>query len=107
MTRPAAEVTVLHCHKLLWWQVHDPDASDPRETLARNPIHFIRSAKTILAYNASFEWRCACELQEQLSHLAEQLREVEERTEDLLPVVREHVYHPGFGDGFGLKSMDT
>ena len=24
---------------------------------------------------------------------------------DLLPVVRNHVYHPDFGGGFGLKSV--
>ena len=45
------------------------------------------------------------ELQEQLPHLAEELGEVEERIEDLLPVVRNYVYHPGFGGRFGLKSV--
>jgi hypothetical protein len=32
------------------------------------------------------------------------LSAVPERIEDLLPIVREHVYHPDFGGSFSLKS---
>jgi hypothetical protein len=65
------------------WLADGP--SDPRETLARKLIQFVRSAKTILAYNAPFGQRCVRELQEQLLHLAEELGEVEERIELRLP----------------------
>ena len=43
-------------------------------------------------------------LQEQLPDLAEELGEVEERIEDLLPVVRNYVYHPGTAS-FSIKSV--
>jgi hypothetical protein len=78
------------------WLADGP--SDPRETLARKLIQFVRSAKTILAYNASFERRCIRKLQEQLPHLAEELRKVGERIEDLLPVVRNY-------QNFSIKSV--
>ena len=77
----------------------------PAGDLARQLIQFTRGAKIILAYNASFERRCVRELQEQLPHLAEELKGVEERIEDLLPVVRNHVYHPGFNGSFSIKSV--
>ena len=34
-----------------------------------------------------------------------ELGDIEKRLVDLLPVVRDHVYHPGFGGGFGLKAV--
>jgi len=85
------------------WLAEGP--GDPREILARKLILFTRGCETILAYNASFERRCVQELRERLPRLAVELSEVEERIEDLLPVVRNFVYHPGFGGGFGLKDV--
>src|SRR5262245_66618352 len=35
----------------------------------------------------------------------DRLRQLAERVVDLLPVVRNHVYHPDFGGSFGLKSV--
>jgi predicted RecB family nuclease len=78
---------------------------DPREALARKLIEFTRGARTILAYNASFERRCIQDLQEQLPRMAARLGAVLDRVEDLLPVVRDHVYHPRFAGSFGLKSV--
>ena len=79
--------------------------SDPREALARQLIRFTRGAKTILAYNASFERGCMQRLREQLPHLAAELGRVEERIEDLLPMVRNYVYHPEFNGSFSIKSV--
>jgi len=33
------------------------------------------------------------------------LRSIADRLVDLLPVIRNHVYHPDFGGSFGLKSV--
>jgi hypothetical protein len=80
-------------------------AGDPRETVARKLLEFTRGARTILAYNATFERRCVAELAEHLPGLAGRLAEIEEKIVDLLPIVRDHVYHPDFRGRFGLKSV--
>jgi hypothetical protein len=85
------------------WLAEGPD--DPREALARALISAVRGANTIVAYNAGFEVNRIHELAEALPHLAAPLSEVAVRVRDLLPIVRNHVYHPDFGGGFGLKRV--
>ena len=62
-------------------------------------------ARTIVTYNAHFE-------RQYLEHLAaavpaqrKALRAVARRLVDLLPIVRDNVYHPKFGGSFSLKSV--
>ncbi len=78
---------------------------DPREALAKKLIAFTRKAKTIVAYNAPFESGCIRRLAEQLPHHAAELNSIDARLADLLPVVRNHIYHPAFEGGFGLKQV--
>ncbi|GMV15990.1 MAG: hypothetical protein AMXMBFR56_42140 [Polyangiaceae bacterium] len=85
------------------WLADGPD--DPREALARALIHAVRSANTIVAYNASFELERIRELADALPHLASPLADIAGRMRDLLPIVRNHVYHPDFGGRFGLKRV--
>ncbi len=85
------------------WLAEGP--GDPRETAARKLLEFTRGARCILAYNAAFERRCVKDLGEHLPRLAGRLAEVEGRITDLLPIVRDHVYHPDFGGSFSLKSV--
>ena len=85
------------------WLAEGP--GDPRGAVASKLLEFTRGARTILAYNATFERRCVRDLAEHLSGPAERLGEVEERIVDLLPIVRDHVYHPEFRGRFGLKSV--
>jgi len=73
--------------------------------VARRLLEFTRGARTILAYNATFERRCVQELAKHLPGLTSRLGEVEEKIVDLLPIVRNHVYHPDFRGSFGLKSV--
>ena len=80
-------------------------SEDPRESVARKLIEFTAGARTILAYNAGFERQCIRHLMEHLPRLAARLESVEQRLVDLLPVVRDHVYHPRFAGSFGLKSV--
>ncbi len=63
------------------------------------------SARTVVAYNAAFERRCLEQMAEALPALATPLRSIAARLVDLLPVVRQHVYHPEFGGSFSLKSV--
>jgi hypothetical protein len=80
-------------------------AEDPRERIALALIDACRGVEKIAAYNASFELRCLQHLANAVPHLAVELEEISSRVTDLLPIVREHVYHPEFYGGFGLKEV--
>jgi hypothetical protein len=78
---------------------------DPRPAIADAVIAACEGARTVVAYNASFE-------RARLEHLAANvpgrkraLLDVARRLVDLLPMVRDHVYHPDFGGSFGLKRV--
>jgi predicted RecB family nuclease len=109
---PYGQVPVqLSCH------VRGPDGSvvahswladgdeDPRRALAEKLLEVCGGAKTIVAYNASFEKQCIRLLADALPDLATRLQKLESKLVDLLPVVRDHVYHPEFGGSFSLKSV--
>jgi len=90
-----------HAHHA--WLAHD--ASDPRHGVAEAVLAGCAGAASIAVYNASFERRVLGDLAEALPDLAPALEQVRERVVDLLPVVRNHAYHPAFGGSFGLKSV--
>jgi hypothetical protein len=78
---------------------------DPRPALAERLIRASEPARSVVAYNAGFERGCLMRMSDALPALAAPLRRVADRLVDLLPVVRNHVYHPDFGGSFGLKSV--
>jgi len=59
----------------------------------------------VLAYNASFERICIEGLARVLPDLAEPLLAISARLVDLLPIVRNNVYHPEFDGSFSLKAV--
>jgi len=79
--------------------------ADPRLALAARLLEACEKARTIATYNATFERGCIERMADALPVHADRLRELAERVVDLLPVVRNHVYHPDFGGSFGLKSV--
>jgi predicted RecB family nuclease len=85
------------------WLAEGPE--DPRPRLAERLVAACESARTVVVYNAGFERRCIEQMAERLPTLATQLRSIAARLVDLLPVVRQHVYHPDFGGSFSLKSV--
>lgn len=78
---------------------------DPRRAIAERVVEACRGARAVVAYHASYEKHCLEMLAAAAPGLAEPLHDVASRLEDLLPVVRDHVYHPAFGGGFGLKAV--
>jgi hypothetical protein len=80
-------------------------SGDPRPQLAAALIAACASARTVVAYNASFERGCIREMADAFPALTPQLLSIAARLVDLLPIVRNHVYHPGFDGGFGLKKV--
>jgi predicted RecB family nuclease len=85
------------------WLAEGP--GDPRPALAERLIRASEPARSVVAYNAGFERGCLMRMADALPALAAPLRRVADRLVDLLPVVRNHVYHPDFGGSFGLKSV--
>jgi len=85
------------------WLADGP--GDPRELFAEALIAACEGAQTIVAYNASFEVQRIDALIERFPRLAITLKRIRKRIVDLLPIVRDHVYHPEFGGSFGLKSV--
>lgn len=62
-------------------------------------------ANTIVAYNACFEVQRIDQLARALPRLAPALKKLRKRVVDLLPMVRDHVYHPDFHGSFSLKAV--
>jgi hypothetical protein len=81
------------------------EGQDPRRELAERVLEACRGAKTVVAYNADFEATALAHLEGALPSLADSLAELRSRLRDPLSVLREHVYHPDFGGGFGLKAV--
>lgn len=76
---------------------------DPRPGIADAVLDACAGARTVVAYNAGFEGRCLHHLAEHVPSRREALLAVANRLVDLLPIVRDHVYHPDFGGSFGMK----
>ena len=86
------------------WLADGP--GDPRPALAERLLAVCEGgAGAIVAYNARFEGDRIRELAAALPHLAARLEALAGRLVDLLPVVRNHVYHPDFGGSFSLKRV--
>ncbi len=80
-------------------------AEDPRPALAGALVEACAGARRVVAYHASFERECIRHLEAHVPTLARPLARIREKLIDLLPTVRNHVYHPDFGGSFGLKRV--
>ncbi len=78
---------------------------DPRRQLAEELLKATEGAATVLAYNKSFEQGCITQLAEAFPDLAQELRGLRGRIADLLPPIRNHVYHPDFHGSFSIKAV--
>ena len=91
-------------HRHIGWLAEGPD--DPRRELAEAMIAATAGAKKIVTYSA-FEKTRIGELKVLVPDLAEPLEELLGKLTDLLPVVRNNVYHPDFRGSFSLKYILT
>lgn len=82
------------------WLASGPN--DARPLLAEAMIAATRKAQRVATYS-SYEKTRIRDLQESVPDLRSELVELEMKLIDLLPVVRENVYHPDFEGSFSLK----
>ena len=60
---------------------------------------------SIVVYNRQFESQRLSELAAWLPEFAARIKQIQRRLWDLLPVMRNHVYHPAFAGSFSLKAV--
>jgi hypothetical protein len=78
---------------------------DPRPALIDALVDACRGAATILVYFEQFEKKRIEELAEWFPAREAELMNIHRRIVDLLPIVRDHVYDPGFHGSFSLKRV--
>jgi predicted RecB family nuclease len=78
---------------------------DPRPEIAHRLVTACHGARAVLVYNVNFERQGVRRLAEAVPALAAELDDLESRLVDLLPMVRDHVYHPEFDGNFSLKAV--
>ena len=93
----AEDGTVTH-HE---WIADGPE--DPRPELVRQMIRACEGTNAIAVYNVGFERGRIKEMTAAFPEFADALTDINNKLVDLLPIVRNHVYHPDFGGRFGLK----
>jgi predicted RecB family nuclease len=81
-------------------------SDDARPLLTQRMIEATAGAERIVTYS-SFEKTRIRGLQEVVPSLRAELIELEHKLIDLLPVLREHVYHPDFHGSFSIKAVLT
>ena len=94
----AADGSVAH-HEFL----HDADG-DPRVAFATSLLAATADAGAIVVYS-SFEGDVLTALAEELPEMREALLDRRDRIVDLLPIVRDHSYHPALRGSFSIKAV--
>jgi predicted RecB family nuclease len=80
------------------------DRNDPRREFMSSLLATLGESGSIVVYS-SFESRRLSDLAAWLPEYAEQIYKIQHRLFDLLPVVREHTYHPAYAGSYSLKSV--
>jgi hypothetical protein len=81
------------------------DASDPRREFLSSLCDALGKKGSIIVYNAPFESQRLADLAAWLPEFAGRIKKIQARLWDLLPVVRNCVYHPEFAGSYSLKSV--
>ena len=83
----------------------DLSGNDPRETFAKTLIEAVSIHGPVIVYNAGFEGARIKELATAFPHLASELLAIPERFFDLLPLARNHYYHPDMKGSWSIKDV--
>jgi predicted RecB family nuclease len=80
------------------------DASDPRREFISSLCHALGESGSIVVYS-SFESQRLSDLASWFPEFANRIGAIQARLFDLLPVVREHTYHPAYAGSYSIKSV--
>ncbi|MEJ2181185.1 MAG: DUF2779 domain-containing protein [Gammaproteobacteria bacterium] len=83
----------------------DVTGLDPRRQFAKTLLTTCGDRGPVIVYNQSFEKRVIKELAEQFDDLAEALLSINTRVFDLLPIVKNHYYHPDMKGSWSIKKV--
>lgn len=83
----------------------DISGADPSKTFAEALIAACGERGPIFVYNAGFETARIRELSDRFPRLAKPLLALNERVVDLLPVARDHYYHPSQQGSWSIKAV--
>jgi len=81
------------------------DESDPRKAFIAALCDALGDDGSIVVYSQQFESQRLSELASWLPQFSTRITKIQRRLWDLLPIVRDHVYHPAFGGSYSLKSV--
>lgn len=111
-TRPYQQIPFqFSCHvqhqydELMHEEFLDVTGLDPRRQFAESLITTCGSFGPVIVYNQSFEKRIIKELAEQFEDLSKALLAINTRVFDLLPVVKNHYYHPDMKGSWSIKKV--
>jgi hypothetical protein len=80
------------------------DGGDPRREFISSLCASLGERGTIVVYS-SFESQRLSELASWFPEFADRITAIQTRLFDLLPVVREHTYHPAYAGSYSIKSV--
>jgi predicted RecB family nuclease len=80
------------------------DTTDPRREFITSLCSALGKSGSIVVYSA-FESQRLSELAAWIPEFAARIRKIQRRLWDLLPAVRNHVYHPKFAGSYSIKNV--
>jgi predicted RecB family nuclease len=81
------------------------DTSDPRPAFISALCDALGDRGSIVVYSQQFESQRLLDLAAWLPEFSSRIAKIQRRLWDLLPVIRNHVYHPAFAGSYSLKSV--
>jgi predicted RecB family nuclease len=81
------------------------DRSDPRQAFVSGLCDVLGDGGSIVVYSQQFESQRLLDLASWLPEFAGRIDKIQHRLWDLLPIIRNHVYHPAFAGSYSLKSV--
>jgi predicted RecB family nuclease len=81
------------------------DRSEPRQAFISALCDVLGDHGSIVVYSQQFESQRLSDLAAWLPEFSPRINKIQRRLWDLLPIVRDHVYHPAFGGSYSLKSV--
>ncbi len=83
----------------------DLSGNDPSRACAESLIDACGEVGPVFVYNAAFEKARISELSERFKKLSKRLLAINDRIVDLLPIARNHYYHPSQQGSWSIKSV--